>query len=182
LGTKKGTANARATGRFVSIVAFAVLLAHGAAAQPPERFAPPLARPSELRPRPPLKDALPLDPPTTWTCQQWRFLDSKTFGGWRGWFLVGSPQLVEYGYQLTELMRIGGRFINRSIAPDVQSGLQLLVDGTLSHDVDMWTTGNRRMWRACYEYERDAVRRDEIDRIMRRGNYACVGCSYGGAR
>jgi hypothetical protein len=164
--------------RAIHVLVF-VLLATGAAAQQPERFAPP-PRPSELQPRPPLKDALPLDAPTTWTCQQWRFLDSKTFGSTRGWggWRVGSPQLVEYGYQLTELQRLGGRFVDLTIAPDVRSGLQLLVDGTLSHDVDMWTLGERRLWRACGEYERDAVRRDEVDRIMRRGSYACVGCLY----
>jgi hypothetical protein len=164
--------------RAITFVAFAVLLAAGAAAQQPELFAPPLPQPSELRPRPPLKEALPLDAPTTWTCQQWRFLDSQSLGGWRRWFVVDSPRFVEYAYQLTELMRIGGRFIDTAIAPDVRSGLQLLTDGALSHDVELWTVGERRLWRACGEYERDAVRRDDIDRIMRRGSYACVGCLY----
>jgi hypothetical protein len=159
--------------RVASVVAVALLLATGAAAQ------------TEMRPRPPQREPLPLDPPTTWTCQQWRVIDSQTLGGVRGWFHIGSVPLVEYAYQLTELQRLGGRFINDAIAPDVRSGLGLLVDGALSHDVEQWTTGERRMWRACTDYERHAVRRDEVDRIMRRGAYACVGCLYwnsGGAK
>ena len=159
----------------ITVVAFVVLLANGAAAQDPERFAPPPPRPSELRPRPPLKDALPPDEPTTWTAAVALPRLGRSANRAAG---TSARRSSSSRRQLTELMRIGGRFVDDAIAPDVRSGLQLLVDGTLSHDVDMWTLGERRMWRACFEYERDAVRRDDVDRIMRRGNYACVGCSY----